>query len=72
MGNSKTSFALALAVLAAVPAAAQQSSPQYVRPIAAGYKAGFLSSKVVRRGFDTRESRFDPAALTRDVLAGSK
>jgi CubicO group peptidase (beta-lactamase class C family) len=41
---------LALAALLAVPAAAQQSRPEYLRALAAGYKASFLCSDLFNAG----------------------
>jgi hypothetical protein len=41
---------LAVAALLAVPAAAQQNRPEYLRALAAGYKASFLCSDLFNAG----------------------
>jgi CubicO group peptidase (beta-lactamase class C family) len=56
--RSALSFLAAAGCLAA-PAAAQQGSPQYVRAIAAGYKAGFLCSNIFNGGLTEAQTEAD-------------
>ncbi len=49
----------AILLVLAVPAAAQQNSPDYVRAIAAGYKAGFLCSNIFNGGLTEEQTERD-------------
>ena len=63
-GKTARILACAAALLAAAPAAAQSTRPEYVRAIAAGYKAAFLCSNV----FNARMSEAQAGA---DDLRGT-
>lgn len=64
MPNAAARILIAAALLAAAPAAAQQNRPEYLRALAAGYKAAFLCSDLFNAGQSEAEVAADDLQRT--------
>ena len=63
-----TGLAVAAALLSAAPAAAQQNRPEYLRALAAGYKASFLCSDLFNAGQTVEQVEADDLQRTYSEL----